>query len=66
MGKVYTRFQAKTAQKPHPFGTEHTYKASIREYPPGGGVDHQRIAVSVQFPMPKTNFIESAIHRNAF
>ena len=37
MGEVYTRFQAKTAQKPYSFGTAHTYMASIREYPRGGG-----------------------------
>ena len=37
MGEVYTRFQAKTAQKPYPFGTAHTYMASIREYPRRGG-----------------------------
>ena len=34
MGKVYTRLQTKTAQKPHN-GTAHTYIAYIREYPPG-------------------------------
>ena len=33
MGKVYTRLQTKTAQKPHN-GTAHTYIAYIREYPP--------------------------------
>ena len=34
MGKVYTRFQAKTAHKPYPDGAVHTYIAYIREYPP--------------------------------
>ena len=34
MGKVYTRLQTKTTQKPHN-GTAHTYIAYIREYPPG-------------------------------
>ena len=34
MGKVYTRLQTKTAQKPHN-GTKHTYIAYIREYPTG-------------------------------
>ena len=39
MGKMYTRFQNKTAQKNHPDGAAHTYVAYIREYlpPPGGG-----------------------------
>ena len=37
MGKVYTRFQTKTAQKPLPNGAVHTYIACIREYP-GEGV----------------------------
>ena len=36
MGKVYTRLQTKTAQKPHN-GTKHTYIAYIREYPPPPG-----------------------------
>ena len=31
MGKVYTRFQTKKAQKPYPM---HTYIAYITEYPP--------------------------------
>ena len=38
MGKVYTRFQTKTAQKPHPItidGAAHTCIAYIREYHPG-------------------------------
>ena len=35
MGKVYTRFQTKTEQKPPtPDGAAHTYMAYIREYPP--------------------------------
>ena len=34
MGKVYTRFQTKTAQKPLPDGAAHTYMAYIRDYPP--------------------------------
>ena len=36
MGKVYTRFQTKTAQKPHPIPdvAAHTYAAYIREYLP--------------------------------
>ena len=42
MGKVYTRFQAKTAQKTLPNGAVHTYIASIREYPPGEGVSLTR------------------------
>ena len=33
MGKVYTRFQTKTAQKTSPDGAVHTYIACIREYP---------------------------------
>ena len=33
MGKIYTPFQTKTAQKPHPLGVAHTYMAYIREYP---------------------------------
>ena len=39
MGKMYTRFQNKTAQKNHPDGAAHTYVAYIREYlsPRGGG-----------------------------
>ena len=37
MGKVYTRLQTKTAQKPHPRGAAHTCIAYIREFPPGGG-----------------------------
>ena len=38
MGKVYTRFQTNTAQKPHPItidGAAHTCIAYIREYHPG-------------------------------
>ena len=36
MGKVYTRFQTKTAQKPYPIPdvVAHTYAAYIREYLP--------------------------------
>ena len=41
MGKVYTRFQTKTAQKPLPNGAVHTYIACIREYP-GEGVSLTR------------------------
>ena len=33
IGKVYTRFQTKTAQKTLPDGATHTYIAYIREYP---------------------------------
>ena len=33
MGKVYTRFQTKTAKKTLPDGEAHTYIAYIREYP---------------------------------
>ena len=36
MGKVYTRFQAKTAQNTLPNGAVHTYIACIREYPAEG------------------------------
>ena len=32
-GKVYTRFQTKTAQKILPFGAVNAYVAYIREYP---------------------------------
>ena len=35
MGKVYTRFQTKTAQKTLPDRTAHIYIAYIRDYPPG-------------------------------
>ena len=34
MGKVYTRFLTKTAQKTLPDGAAHTYIAYIREYLP--------------------------------
>ena len=34
IGKVYTRFQSKTAQKAIPFRAAHTYKANVRGYPP--------------------------------
>ena len=34
IGKVYTRFQTKTAQKAIPFRAAYTYKANVREYPP--------------------------------
>ena len=34
IGKVYTRFQSKTAQKAIPFRAAHTYKANVRDYPP--------------------------------
>ena len=36
MGKIYTCFQIKTAQKPYPLGVAHTYMAYIRGYPPPG------------------------------
>ena len=36
MGKVYTLFQTKTAQKTLPDGAAHTYMAYIKEYPPPG------------------------------
>ena len=45
MGKVYTRFQTKTAQKPNPMAV-HTYKAYIREYPPPPGRADQRLTRS--------------------
>ena len=32
IGKVYTRFQTKTAQKAIPFRAAHTYKANVREH----------------------------------
>ena len=35
MGKVYTRFQTKTAKKTLPDGEAHTHIAYIREHPPG-------------------------------
>ena len=34
MGKVYTRFQTKTAQKPYPNGAARNYIAYVGEYPP--------------------------------
>ena len=34
MGKVYTCFLTKTAQKTLPDGAAHTYMANVREYPP--------------------------------
>ena len=34
MGKMYTRFQTKTAQKTLLFGAAHTYMAFLREAPP--------------------------------
>ena len=34
MGKVYTRFQTKTAQKPYGLWGVTVYMAYIREYPP--------------------------------
>ena len=34
MGKVYSRFQTKTAQKTLPEGVAHTYIAYVREFPP--------------------------------
>ena len=34
MGKAYTRFQTKTAQKPYPDGVTETYIANIRKYIP--------------------------------
>ena len=34
MGKVYTRFQTKTAQKACPNGAARNYIAYVREYPP--------------------------------
>ena len=37
MGKVYPRFQTKTAQKTLPDGAAQTYMAYIREYPPPPG-----------------------------
>ena len=33
MGKLYTRFHTKTAQKTLPFKAAHTYMAYIKEYP---------------------------------
>ena len=38
IGKIYTRFQTKTAQQPYPLGAAHTYKANIREYLPPTGI----------------------------
>ena len=38
MGKVYTRFQTKTAQKPYPMGSTYLY-SYIREYPPPPGTE---------------------------
>ena len=35
MGKEYTRFQAKTAQKPYPMGRHIPVWLTYREYPPG-------------------------------
>ena len=35
MGKIYTRFQTKTAQKPYPLGWHIPILAYIREWPPG-------------------------------
>ena len=34
MGKVYTRFQTKTVQKPYPNGAARNYIAYVTEYPP--------------------------------
>ena len=34
MGKMYTHFQTKTAQKPLLFGAAHAYMAFLRERPP--------------------------------
>jgi len=33
MGKMYSRFQTKTVQKPYPIGGAHTYIAYMRENP---------------------------------
>ena len=38
MGKVYTHFKTKTAQKTLPFRAAHTHMACIREYPPPPGL----------------------------
>ena len=42
MGKAYTRFQTKTAQKPYLDGVTETYIANIRKYipPPGYSLFH--------------------------
>ena len=40
MGKVYTRFQTKTAKNPYPMG-RHTFIAYIREYPLGHETEKQ-------------------------
>ena len=42
MGKVYTRFQTKTAQKLYPNGTARNYIAYVREYPPPPLLTHPR------------------------
>ena len=46
MGKIYTRFQTKKAQKTLPDLAAHTYIAYIREYPPGslgGSIEFLRV-----------------------
>ena len=43
MGKVYTRFQTKTAQRPCPNGTARNYIAYVREYPPPLPYTHPRV-----------------------
>ena len=45
MGKIYTRFLSKTAQKPYPMG-RHTYIAYIREYPPPPAPSGTRVSDS--------------------
>ena len=54
MGKVYTRFQTKRAQKPYPMGNTYLY-SYIREYPPGLNY------ASVVFTFPTVAFA-SALH----
>ena len=56
MGKVYTRFQTKTAQKPYPMGSTYLY-SYIREYPPPPGLNY----ASVVFTFPTVAFA-SALH----
>ena len=56
-GKVYTRFQTKTAQKPYPMGRHITYMAYIREYPPPQvttSIFHFHKVISA-LPTPLTN-----------
>ena len=52
MGKVYTHFQTKTAQKPYPMGWHlPIIMAYIREYPPRPEIysDHFAVFTPLQF-----------------